>query len=274
MFAFDEVPVKFIALLVLFAWCTVWCAYELTRPQDGRQRVSNVLHLVMAVVMLLMVARPTWMGLLSIVPINVLTGVFAASTAWFAWLAARTFMDANRRAGAHFVGHALMFAAMTWHVAAMAVMRAHRTPAGMDMEWVGSARQPGGELWLFALVGVPLMAYLLFASVAAIRDVARPSAAVNDACACGTGCRCGSECACSAGHATVAEPSLVAVGEGRAAVLVAPATMAFSCHEERPVGSPRFRMAAASDFAMNFGMFWMSTGIMVPLLPFFALLAF
>ena len=25
---------------------------------------------------------------------------------------------------------------------------------------------------------------------------------------------------------------------------------------------------------MNFGMFWMSTGIMVPLLPFFALLAF
>ena len=73
MFSFDDVPVKFIGLLVLFAWCTLWCTYELTRPQNGRQRVSNALHLVMAVVMLLMVARPTWMGLLSIVPIDVLT---------------------------------------------------------------------------------------------------------------------------------------------------------------------------------------------------------
>ena len=48
-------------------WCTVWCAYELTRPQDGRQRVSNVLHLVMAVVMLLtvlmLVAFPAFRGL-------------------------------------------------------------------------------------------------------------------------------------------------------------------------------------------------------------------
>ena len=79
MFAFDDVPVKFIGLLVLFAWCTLWCTYELTRPQNGRQRVSNVLHLVMAVVMLLMVARPTWMGLLSIVPIDVLTGVLPSA---------------------------------------------------------------------------------------------------------------------------------------------------------------------------------------------------
>ena len=63
---------------------------------------------------------------------------------------------------------------------------------------------------------------------------------------------------------------LVAVGDGR----IAPRHLALSCHEERPVGSPRFRMAAASDFAMNFGMFWMSTGLMTPLLPFFALLAF
>ena len=34
------------------------------------------------------------------------------------------------------------------------------------------------------------------------------------------------------------------------------------------------RLAALSDFAMNFGMFWMSTGLLTPILPFFAALAF
>lgn len=33
-------------------------------------------------------------------------------------------------------------------------------------------------------------------------------------------------------------------------------------------------MAAASEFAMNGGMFWMSTGLLTPILPFFALFAF
>ena len=36
----------------------------------------------------------------------------------------------------------------------------------------------------------------------------------------------------------------------------------------------RWIVFALAAFAMNFGMFWMSTGIMVPLLPFFALFAF
>ena len=56
MFAFAETPVKFVGLVILFAGCTLWSIYELTRPQDARQRISNVLHLVMAIVMLLMVA--------------------------------------------------------------------------------------------------------------------------------------------------------------------------------------------------------------------------
>ena len=50
MFAFADTPVKFVGLLILFAWCTLWSIYELTRPQDARQRISNALHLVMAVV--------------------------------------------------------------------------------------------------------------------------------------------------------------------------------------------------------------------------------
>ena len=68
MFTLADTPVKFVALLALFAWCTVWCTYELTRRQDARQRISNAAHLAMAVVMLLMVARPTWAALTALVP--------------------------------------------------------------------------------------------------------------------------------------------------------------------------------------------------------------
>lgn len=275
MFAFGEVPVKFVGLLVLFVWCTAWSVYDLTRPQNGRQRVSNVLHLVMAVVMLLMVSRPAWAALVSIVPMMALVVLFAASTVWFVALAIRGFRDADRRSGLHFTGHSLMFAAMTWHLAAMAVMHAsHQGTHGETMPGMGAAHQPAVGPIVFAVVGVPLMSYLLFASVVAIRDITRPAAMVDDTCACGSGCRCGADCACSTGHAVVADPVAITSGDGGTAVLVAATSSSLSCHEERPVGSVRFRLAAASDFAMNFGMFWMSTGIMVPLLPFFALFAF
>ncbi|MGC3995601.1 MAG: DUF5134 domain-containing protein [Propionicimonas sp.] len=299
MFSFTDTPWKFVGLLVLFAWCTVWCAYELTRPQDVRQRISNALHLVMALVMLLMVAGPTWQVLTAFAPTPVLVGLFALSTAWFAWLAFDVFTSVDRRGGWHFTGHAAMFAAMTWHLAAMASMSAGMSAgmgasdggmggmdmghgsggaaAPMDMEaWMAAASGPGGVLWVFALVGLPLMAYLLWASVVAVRDLARPRAAVNDACACGTGCTCGPDCACSASHAALEQPEreLVLAGAPTPVRAAAPVVMAHSCHEERPAGSVKYRLAAASDLAMNAGMFWMSTGLLVPVLPFLAALAF
>lgn len=299
MFTLAATPVKFVALLVLFAWCTAWGVYELTRPQDGRQRVSNVLHLVMSVVMLLMVAGPTWDALTAIVPSALLVGVFAASTLWFVWLSVDAFRGADRRGGLHFAGHAAMFGAMTWHLSAMAVMEramsggmtmgghdsgtGHGMGGGMatprDMgQAMEQARQPGGTLWIFAVVGIPLMAYLLAASVVAVRNLVRPRAAVNDDCPCGEGCACGPDCACSTAHAPVqaVERELVVVGAAApaSASTVTPATSAHSCHEARPVGSTKYRLAALSDFAMNFGMFWMSTGLLVAVLPFFALFAF
>ena len=95
MFSFAETPVRFVGLLLLFAFCTLWSTYELTRRQDARQRVSNAVHLVMAVVMLLMVAPMTWMTLTAVVPTLVWVGVFALSTAWFVW---RHQEDGERRA--------------------------------------------------------------------------------------------------------------------------------------------------------------------------------
>ena len=47
-----------------------------------------------------------------------------------------------------------------------------------------------------------------------------------------------------------------------------------ACHEPRSLASPTFRLAALAGFAMNFGMFWMSTGLMTPVLPWMTHLAF
>ena len=261
MFTLADTPAKFVVLLALFAWCTVWCTYELTRRQDARQRISNAAHLAMAVVMLLMVARPTWAALTALVPTSALVAAFAVGTAWFGWLAVDGFRAADRRAGLHFCGHAAMFAAMTWHLAAMAVKAQHTTGhqdmshggtghggmghGGMGHGASGHGAQPGTTMWVFALIGVPLMTYLLAASVTAIRELTRPR---------------------------VAELEQATAGAGPAAL--APAGPERGCHEVRAAGSTAHRLAASCDFAMNFGMFWMSTGLLVPILPFFTVFAF
>ena len=236
MFTLADTPVKFVALLALFAWCTLWCTCELTRRQDARQRISNAAHLAMAVVMLLMVARPTWAALTALVPTSVLVAAFAAGTAWFGWLAVDGFRAGDHGAGLHFCGHAAMFGAMTWHLAAMAVRAQH----GM-----GHGPQAGSAMWVFALIGLPFMTYLLAASGAAMRELTRPRVAERE-------------------RATAGGPPAA----------LTPAAPERGCHEVRAVGSTRYRLAASSDVAMNFGMFWMSTGLLVPILPFFSVFAF
>ena len=231
MFTFDQTPVKFVGLLVLLTWCTLWCAHGLARSRGARQRVGAALHLVMAAVMLAMVPKPVWTTLTGVVPVPVIAAAFAAATVWFVWLTAGApgrptdsgsadSGSAHARptdSGCTHAGHAAMFAAMTWHLAAMAVKASARAELGMGPamhQWMEQAGRPGRVLWVFALVGLPFMAYLLVAGVLALRRALRPGAAA-----------------------------------GR-------------------------RLAAMSDFAMNFGMFWMSTGLLTPILPFFAALAF
>ena len=262
MFMFAETPVRFVGLLLLFAGCTLWCIYELTRAQDSRHRVSNALHLVMAVVMLLMVAPMTWNALKAVVPTLAWVGVFALSTAWFVWLAIDALRGSDRHGGLHFFGHAAMFAAMTWHLSAMAVT--HRAKlAGLGADWTAAQRLPGGVLWLLALVGLPLMTYLLISSFRSLWQAAQPRSEIAEV-----------SCGCEP-DAIVREPVLVGSGGGAPARLaVASAVSTNSCHEVRPVGTAKYRLEVISAFAMNFGMFWMSTGLLVPILPFFSLLAF
>ena len=86
MFTLADTPVTFVGLLVLFIFTTAWSAYELTRPQTRRQRVSNVLHLVMSLVMLAMVSEVTWRPLGAAVGMALL-GLFVVAVLWFCYLA-------------------------------------------------------------------------------------------------------------------------------------------------------------------------------------------
>lgn len=274
MFTFDATPVKFVGLLVMFLWCTTWCVVELVRARTTSQRVSGALHLMMAVVMLLMVPRPLWQPFAGLVGMPVIVGAFAAATAWFGWLAWDAWRRDGRRAAGHAVAHTAMFAAMTWHLVAMAFKRPHMGP-GMA-EWTATESRPGGVLWIMALVGVPFMAYLLASGIVFLTRVFQPAAEVNDACPCGGECRCGPSCSCASAHDTVhsLERELAVVGGAAPTPVAQAAPVTHSCRVESPVGSRSYRLAALSDASMNLGMFWMSTGLMTALLPFFGYLAF
>ncbi|MGN0097384.1 MAG: DUF5134 domain-containing protein [Corynebacterium sp.] len=198
--------------------------------------MSNLLHLVMSVVMLLMVARPTWRVLTGVILVPGLVGFFAVATVWFVWLAVGAGRSPGRGARLHFLGHAVMFTAMTWHLWAMVVKPsvghgAHggHESAGSGMDgWVSAQSQAGGILWWFAVIGLPLMAYLLVAGVRGVWLALFPAARVQPP----------------------------------------------DCHGARTTGPATYRMAALTEFAMNVGMFWMSVGLMTPVLPFLGSLAF
>lgn len=237
MFTLSAVPVKFIGLLVLFCFTTLWETVRLTRSTSGISRISTGLHLLMSVIMLLMVPRSIWRPFTQVVPAWLCAVLMAVGALWFVGLAVRGH-GTHRR---HAAGCAAMFTAMTWHLVAMVVkMRSMpmsaghswapaSTMGGMDhstmpsaspmpsassmagMDHSHMATSGHGLMWWMAVTGLPLMAWLLYAA-------------------------------------------------GRSL------WQAFTRHEDRT--------GALADFAMNFGMFWMSTGLLVPVLPFFSHLAF
>jgi hypothetical protein len=107
------------------------------------------------------------------------------------------------------------------------------------------------------------MTYLLISSIRSLWQAAQPRSVTAEV-----------DCDCEPG-AVVREPLLVSSGSAAPAGLaVASAVRTHSCHEVRPVGTTKYRLEVLAAFAMNFGMFWMSTGLLVPILPFFAVFAF
>lgn len=245
MFTLSAVPVKFFGLMVLFCFTT---GFELLRTVRSRTVTSGVsagLHLVMSIIMLAMVPKSWWKPLQQLLPMPAAIALMAMGLVWFVWLAFR----AHPGHRMHPLGCALMFAAMVWHLGAMQVMHSmmsHSTGnhiemssggptatptmdhAGMDHSGMGhdmghASASPSpmagmdhgsmghDTMWWFAVIGLPLMAWLLYAAVKGLVTAIR---------------------------------------------------------------EPEHRMVGLADFAMNFGMFWMSTGLLVPVLPFFSALAF
>ena len=239
MFTLSAVPVKFVGLLVLFAFTTAYEGWRTVRADSATGRTSHGLHLLMSVIMLLMVPKSWWVPFKSVVPVPVSIALMVVGVLWFARLALR----GHGHGRAHATGCALMFTAMVWHLAAMMVKMHNMTSmsgktggsatpmpsmAGMDhgsmagmspspmaspmagMDHSQMASGGHGTMWWMALIGIPLMAYLLWASFKAL-------------------------------------------------------AVAFT--------KPGQRVSALADFAMNFGMFWMSTGLLVSVAPFMGLLS-
>lgn len=226
----------FFGLIVAFSWCSIWSLYELTRPQGVSKRISNALHLAMSLVMLLMVAQPTWAWLTALVPTAVWAAIFGLATLWFGWLFIAPASEGGR---AHFLSHATMFASMTWHLAAMATKAASSgnnqgkgnhhpggTGVGHTMDTQATADP---TMWWFALIGLPLMAYLLISAFLALWRTFRPSAA------------------------TVAAHT-------------APSATAHTC-SPAPARGWEARLGSLAHFAMTGAMFWMSLGLLAPIIP-------
>lgn len=233
-----------VGLLALFTWCTVWSAYETLRQQQPQHRVSNGLHLVMSLVMLLMVLPATWRPLVTVVPLPVWVAVFVLSAVWFVVQAVRSRGEGSRVAW-HHLSHAAMFGAMVWHLVGMVARMggAGHGPAGTAgagaMTGMPDPVAVSGTAIPVAAVGIPFMAYLLTAAVLAGVRVVRPGAAHVHA-----------------DHGPATQPVMDVGG----------------CHDARPAGGTASRLAASAEAAMAFGMFWMSVGLVLPLLPFLAVL--
>lgn len=180
LFSFAQTPVMFIGLILMFTWCTVWSLVELLRSTTANARIMHCLHLFMSVVMLLMVPRPTWQALSAVIPTPILAVMFVLCALWFVWDAWRGNHHEHPGHRRHLVAHAIMFAAMSWHLAGMAVAMASMKPGGHGdhghgnhgghgMEGHAGHGMPGHgmePMTVIAWVGLPFMAALLIVGVA------------------------------------------------------------------------------------------------------------
>ncbi|WP_407643717.1 hypothetical protein [Cutibacterium porci] len=172
--------------------------------------------------MIVMVAKSWWKPLVSAIggPTTPVI-IFAVFTAWM------VFMAAWRSSWSSW-GHAAMFAAMVWHLAAMrnmsSLMAEHshmaHSPMHGDHTMTVDAAMHG-----YAVVGVPLMVALLAMAIAGLwRAVSGRAEHPDKVPTC---------------HVVATDPVAI-------------------------------RLSGLADFAMAFGMFWMSTGLLAPIMPFMA----
>jgi len=256
----------------------------------------------------------------SVVGFPVLVAFFALATAWFVWLAVRpdrrgALAGRSEPNGAlglssepngalaarpepkggvahrgHFVGHAVMFGAMTWHLAGMVVRMQAMAPAGAGpMTGQGHAMVPGGAMaaasastsaaMVVAWVGLPFMAALLLMG---LRDVVATVAPAGP-----SSHQHGHAPALVSSHAHAGHLPAPAAGGGQAGPEAAggqsghtisggqagPTTAGGLPGPHADLADGLGSRATTSMMAsMNLGMFWMSVGLVTPLVPVLAIL--
>lgn len=226
MFTLTANPVTFVGLLILFGWSILWSLRDVVRATTLVQRISSLIHLVMAATMLAMVPRSWWH--LDSSGYTVVVVLYAVFTAWMLAMALW------RPSWAAW-GHVGMFAAMVWHLSAMRTMhRAMSSMTGTAMGGMGHDMKSGmggsghmtgsmSALHSYAMVGIPLMLVLLAIAVVGAR------------------------------RAITGRPEHPAHAPLCHVVATSPMTA---------------RLSGLADLAMGFGMAWMSTGLVAPILPF------
>lgn len=254
MFAFADAPVKVVALLIMFAFCTVWSLNEVVRSRTTVARIGAVLHLIMSLVMVLMVLPVTWVPLRTLVTLPGMVAIFAASTVWFVYRAA-VGLPGHR---SHAWGHAAMFAAMTWHVSGMfvrhrAMMAAGAMPTTAAHD--GGTMASGGAVAV-AVIGIPFMLYLLISGLVELVRAVRPVHPEPQ----------------TARSATKAYAS--AKGSADTAPMGGEDTQGHAGCASQKTSTTQQRLGSAAMAAMNLGMFWMSTGLMAPIAPWLDVLTF
>ena len=232
MFTLTSTSVTFVGLFILFAWSLVWSVRDAIKAPTVVTRISTWVHVVMAVAMILMVPKSWWKPTVSAIggPTTPVI-IFAICTAWM------VFMAAWRSSWSSW-GHAAMFAAMVWHLAAMrkvSSLMAAPQHSGMSqtnynhsgMHSVGHGMQTilNAAMHDYAVAGAPLMVALLAMAIAGLRR------AISG--------RAESPSKVPACHVVATEPLAI-------------------------------RLSGLADFAMAFGMAWMSTELLTPIMPFMA----
>lgn len=238
MFTLSGNPVTLVGLLVLFGWCLLWTVRDLLASFGllGADRPAQgawaitVSQCCHVVMSLVMLTMVARSWWTPFSDALTEPALIAIFGAATLWMAAMAVWRVSWLA----VGHTLMFGAMVWHLSAMASMSSMAGSMSSSHSSMGSmgGHDMSGQMG-GQMSGLTLVTGIGLPLMAALL--------------------------------ILGISGLVRVITARA-----PHPGTASCCHVTPTSRATARFSGLTDAAMGFGMFWMSAGLMAPLLPFMA----
>lgn len=237
MFTLSGNPVTLVGLLVLFGWCLVWTVRDLL-ASFGLLGADRPAHGAWAITV-----SQCCHVVMSLVMLTMVTrswwrpfsGALAEPVLIGIFGAATLWMAAMAvwRVSWLAVGHTLMFGAMVWHLSAMASMAGSASSHSSMGSMGGMSSQDMSGQMGGQMSGLTLVTGIGLPLMAALL--------------------------------VLGVSGLVRVITARA-----PHPGTASCCHVAPTSRATARLSGLTDAAMGLGMFWMSAGLMAPLVPFMA----